>query len=70
VEGPHILMKFAIGKPVEVRVNGVKGSACRAFSKPFEDAIGGKVVADVPTAEMTQPATVGAEVKAGGGKTF
>lgn len=57
----EVVMKFQLGKPVEVTVNGVKGTACRAFSKPFVEAIGGKVVSDTPTVEMNQ-ATAGTGV--------
>lgn len=64
---PEVVMTFTLGKPTEIRVNGVKGTACRAFSKPFEEAIGGKITSDTPTAEMLQTAAVGIAQQA---KTF
>lgn len=70
MEGPHIVMKFALGKAVEVKVNGVKGKACLAFSKPFEDAIGGKVTEKTATPEMDQVATQGTGETVKAAKTF
>ncbi len=53
---PRIKMNFRPGK-VTATVSGVPGPACRAFSKPFMEAVGGQVVSDAPTAEMAQVAT-------------
>lgn len=36
---------------VKVRVEGVKGSACKALTKEFEEGLG-VITSDVPTKEM------------------
>lgn len=46
------------GKPVTVKVEGIPGEQCHAVSRPYEDAIGGKVIKTESTPEANQPAFV------------
>lgn len=50
-------MDFQPGKPVQVKVEGVPGGDCRTASKPYLDALPGKVVSDKATPEMQLPPT-------------
>lgn len=53
-----IRIKIRPGKPTEFKVEGIPGGDCRVVSRPYEDAIGGKVTSSTNTAEADQPAVV------------
>jgi hypothetical protein len=50
-----VIMKFAPGKPVETKVEGIPGADCRVASKPYLDVLAGAVVSDTKTAEADLP---------------
>ncbi len=42
-----------IGEPPRITVTGVKGTGCKALTKPLEQMLG-SVIADKPTSEMQE----------------
>lgn len=63
-----VLMKFKPGKPVEIKVEGIPGSACHEISGPYEELVSGKVISSKATTDSALPpaqVTLGNDVNVG-----
>jgi hypothetical protein len=49
----RLIITVKPGGATQIKVQGVKGSGCKALTKDFEEALG-QVTSDKPTAEMRE----------------
>lgn len=52
--GKEILMDFDVDGNAVISVKEVKGKACKALTKPLEEALGGQILSSEPTKEMEE----------------
>ena len=57
-----VIIRIKPGGKTEVKAVGIPGGDCRLATKPYLDALAGKVVSDKPTADAQLP-TVGEGVR-------